>query len=231
MVQLKIVRTDPIDMIHIKLYFMSLVSNMKFFITLNDNEIFSKNYTTFSDLNGVYAHSSTSTNRSFLTLSALEADTSQVSSIWVAVNTGLIDYIVTNITLKFYVQSTSTQKYVWGFNDMAILMRDCQTCVSQSVKDLISNLGKVIGLNMAVVVFLLVILAGAIAFEEYQRKIAFQKSLGSTESNLPIKAMNRVIESIHVMKKAREKEWMTEQVNFNKYMNKLSTKRGKSVAL
>jgi hypothetical protein len=145
---------------------------MKLFITLNDNQIYSKNFTGFSDLVGVFAQSSNTTSRSFLTLDALNKDS--VSSIWVPVDTGLISYIVTNLTLKFYVQTNSTQSFTWGFNDMAVLMRDCQTCVSQNVKDLSASTIKAIGFTLLIVVILVIVLFAAIAFEEYKRKKDFQ---------------------------------------------------------
>ena len=50
---------------------------------------------------------------------------STINSIWLTVDTGLIDYIVSTFTLKFYVQSNSTQLYIWGFHDMVVLQRNC----------------------------------------------------------------------------------------------------------
>ena len=50
---------------------------------------------------------------------------STIDSIWLTVDTGLIDYIVSTFTLKFYVQSNSTQLYTWGFHDMVVLQRNC----------------------------------------------------------------------------------------------------------
>lgn len=53
-VNLQFYRTDPIDQIQIKLNFVSLVSSIAFFITLNDNPLYSKHFPSMSDLNGVY---------------------------------------------------------------------------------------------------------------------------------------------------------------------------------
>lgn len=81
---------------------------------------------------------------------------------------------------------------------MVILVRDCQTCLSQSVKDLIATTGAAIGVTFFIVVILIVVLFVAIAIEEYRRKVEFQESLGasSSGSNLPLKAVDRVIASI-----------------------------------
>lgn len=57
---------------------------------------------------------------------------------------------------------------------MAVLMRDCQTCVSQTVKDLSASTIKAIGFTLLIVVILVIILFAAIAFEEYKRKKDFQ---------------------------------------------------------
>lgn len=43
-INLQFFRVDPIDQLQIKLNFMSLVSSISFYITLNDNLIFSKNF-------------------------------------------------------------------------------------------------------------------------------------------------------------------------------------------
>ena len=70
---------------------------MKLFITLNDNVIYSKNFTQFSDLSGTYYTTTTtinSTSRNFLDLPSMNSNT--VNSIWVTVDTGLVDYIVSN---------------------------------------------------------------------------------------------------------------------------------------
>lgn len=100
-ISLDFIRVDPIDQIQIKFNFASVVQSMKLYITLNDNKIFSKQFTGFSDLIGIFAKSNLTTTRSFLTLDSLTTTT--VSSIWVPIDTGLISYIVTNYTIKFYV--------------------------------------------------------------------------------------------------------------------------------
>jgi hypothetical protein len=78
---------------------------MKLFITLNDNQIFSKIYTGFSNLVGTYAQSSSSASQSYMTLDAL---TTSASSIWAKADTDTIDFITNKYTIKFYVQSNST---------------------------------------------------------------------------------------------------------------------------
>jgi len=52
---------------------------------------------------------------------------------------------------------------------------------------------------------MMIILSGAIIFEEWRRKKAFQEKLGSGSSNLPTKAMNRVLDAVKGTRKNREK--------------------------
>lgn len=59
---------NPIDQIQIKINFMSIVSDITFYIDINGNNVFKKSYTTFSDLSGTYA---VSTQGNFLYLDAL----------------------------------------------------------------------------------------------------------------------------------------------------------------
>lgn len=106
-VQLPYSFTDPIDKIQIKFNFKSVVASMKLFITLNDNVLYSKQFTGFSDLTGTYTtNHSDATTRNFLELPSMTS--SNINSVWVTVDTGLIDYIVSSFTLKFYVQSNNT---------------------------------------------------------------------------------------------------------------------------
>ena len=79
---------------------------MKLFITLNDNLIYSKQFTQFSDLTGTYTTDPTnSSNRNFLSLPSMSSST--INSVWLTVDTGIIPYVVSDLTLKFYVQSNS----------------------------------------------------------------------------------------------------------------------------
>lgn len=135
---------------------------MKLFITLNDNQIFSKTYTGFSDLVGVYARSNSSSSQSYMTLDAL---TTSASSIWAKADTDTIDYITSDYTIKFYVQSNSTQKYLWGFKDMTVFTRDCQTCVSKAVSDMIGSTGISIWVTAIIVVVLIIALFVGVAIE------------------------------------------------------------------
>lgn len=159
-VELSFTQTNPTDQIQIKFNFASMVQSMKLFITLNDNEIYSNKLEGFSDLKGVFAQSSNSTSRSFLTLPALSPETA--SSVLIHIDTGLLDYIVKDYTLKIFIQTNSTQTYVWGFSDMVIFSRQCQTCVSQAVITGMSNLSLAIGVTLIIVVLLIVILFVAI---------------------------------------------------------------------
>lgn len=116
-----------------------------------------------------------------------------------------MDYIAKDFVLKFYVKSNSTETYTWGFHDLIILQRNCETCVSVEVLALLSMIGSAILVTLAIVVFLIIMLIAASKFEEWRQKVAFQKKLGSSSSNLPVKAIGRVLEAIKGARKNREK--------------------------
>ena len=138
-----------------------MVASMKLFITLNDNLIYSKHFTEFSDLTGTYSYDSTNTsNRNFLELPSMSSST--INSVWLTVDTGIISYIVSDLTLKFYVQSNSTELYSWGFHDMVVLQRSCETCVTQVVMNLINNLGAAILFTLLIVIVLMITLFVAV---------------------------------------------------------------------
>ena len=91
--------------------------------------------------------------------------TATVNSIWLQVDTSIISYIVNKFTIKFYVQSNSTETYTWGFHDMVILQRSCETCVSQLVQDLIVGTSGGIIVTLILVIVMMFILFGAVKFE------------------------------------------------------------------
>jgi hypothetical protein len=84
------------------------------------------------------------------------------------------------MVIKFYVQSNSTATYTWGFHDMVILQRACETCVSQSVQNLMASTGGAILITLLISCLLIVLLFLAIKFEEWRRKVKFQAKLGSS---------------------------------------------------
>ena len=54
--------------------------------------------------------------------------------------------------------------------------------------------------------------------------MAFQEKLGSSSSNLPTKAINRMLDAIKGARKNREKEWTADNKKFNKVLAKLKSK-------
>lgn len=70
----------------------------------------------------------------------------------------------------------------------------------------------------------MVVLFAATQFEAWRRKVEFQEKLGSSSSNLPTKAMNRMLDAVKTNKKNREKEWTAESKLYNLAWKKLATK-------
>lgn len=171
-INLQFFREDPIDQIQIKLNFASLVSSNAFYITLNDNILFSKNFSNLADLVGSYVQNSNTSERSFLSLNSLTSTTA--SSIFLPVDTTLTKYITSTYTIKFYVKTESNEKYTWMFNDVIIFQRDCQTCVSKAVQALMQSTSLAVAFTILVVIALIIILCIAMAYEEIRRKMEFQ---------------------------------------------------------
>jgi len=117
-----------------------------------------------------------------------------VGSVIAPVDTGVINMISNNIQIVMYTQSSSSG-YNWGFNDFVVIQRQCETCVTQAVKDLLSTLGNLTYIVLGIVVGLILLLFFMIKAEDLHRKWAFQNKLGSSDS-LPLKAINRVILSL-----------------------------------
>ena len=84
--------------------------------------------------------------------------------------------------------------------------------------------GAAILVTMAIVIVLMIVLFGAIQFEQWRRKVEFQEKLGSSSSNLPTKAINRVLDAIKTARKNREKEWTADNKTYNKAWNKINSK-------
>ena len=92
--------------------------------------------------------------------------------------------------------------------------------------------GAAILVTMAIVIVLMIVLFGAIQFEQWRRKVEFQEKLGSSSSNLPTKAINRVLDAIKTARKNREKEWTADGKTYQKAWKKIDSKALKnSVAI
>ncbi len=66
------------------------------------------------------------------------------------------------MTIKFSITGGGTQTYIWGFNDIVLLTRDCQTCVKEDVRKLLVSLGSATAFTLLAVIFLIIILCFAI---------------------------------------------------------------------
>jgi hypothetical protein len=62
---------DPIDQIQIKFNFMSLVQDMTLYIDINDQSVFTKKFTIFSDLIGTYGINPNNTGPNHMFINAL----------------------------------------------------------------------------------------------------------------------------------------------------------------
>ena len=71
-----------------------------------------------------------------------------------------------------------------------------------------------------VVIILVVILVVLINLEIWKRKAEFKDKLGSAADNLPMKALDRIIETLQKTTKAMDKEFKMEEKTFLKLTKK-----------
>jgi hypothetical protein len=157
-------RVDPIDQIQVKFNLLSIAQSMTVYVTINSQQVYTKTFGTFSDVDGTYVLSNTAGKRSMMTIPALTQSTAPI--ILASVDTGVVNYTVTSsFAVGIKVASTSARPYIWGLQDVVVYMRDCQTCVSQAVSSLIAQLLIAALLNLVVVIALVIILGVATKLE------------------------------------------------------------------
>ena len=129
-----------------------------------------------------------------------------------------INYVITmvdtgaqNIITNEFVVSLTTQtanndpnyKYYWGFSDVVVIYRKCETCVSKEVKELMSKVAEMIYIVGGILCFLVVVLFSMIYVEEMIRKSKTRLKMGLVDNqrsytgdNLPERAIKRMLQVI-----------------------------------
>lgn len=98
-------------------------------------------------------------DKAFLFLNALDIRT--VNYIITMVDTGVHNIVVNDFVVSFSTQTANNDpnyKYYWGFSDVVIIQRKCETCVKEEVKKLISKvtqMGYIVGGILCFLVFVL----------------------------------------------------------------------------
>ena len=82
------------------------------------------------------------------------------------------------------------------------------------------KVGTVCYIMVIVVVILVLVLVVLINLEVWRRKSDFKDKLGSAADNLPLKALDRMIETLQKTTKAMEKEFKMEEKTFLKLTKK-----------
>ena len=119
---------------------------------------------------------------------------------------------------------------MWGFNDVVVVERDCQTCVNDEVIELMNTIGIIILIVGAISLVLIVLLILFIKIEEWKKKQEFMEKLGSSSGNLPDKAINRVLESLRKYRENKEAEEKKFNADYERTMKLGTTKnRGSNV--
>jgi hypothetical protein len=204
--------TDPIDQIQIKFNFMSLVQDVTLYVEVNDVVAFQKKFTIFSDLIGTYGKNADNSGPNYLILNALTP--SNVGSVIAPVDIGIFKVISNSIRIKISIVSKSPG-YCWGFNDLVVIQRTCETCPTKAVVDLLNELGNLCYVVAAIVLGLLLVLFLMIKLENLMHKWDMEEKLGSSNS-LPIKAINRMVDALQRSTQAMEKEFKIEDKRFEK---------------
>lgn len=100
------------------------------------------------------------------------------------------------------------------------MTRNCETCVTQAVTDLLNKLTQFTWIVAIIVAILIVLLFAFIKIEDIKRKMDFQDKLGASSDNLPLKALNRVMDSLQRSVRTMEKEFKKEDRRFMKLMKR-----------
>lgn len=133
------------------------------FIDINDTSIHHQKFTVFSNLRGMYAirykEGTKIEDKAFLFLNALDIRT--VNYIITMVDTGVHNIVANDFVVSFSTQTDNNDpnyKYYWGFSDVVIIQRKCETCVTEEVKKLISKvtqMGYIVGGILCFLIFVL----------------------------------------------------------------------------
>lgn len=92
--------------------------------------------------------------------------------------------------------------------------------MTKAVTDLLDKLTNFTWIVAIAVAILIVLLFAFIKIEDIKRKMDFQNKLGSSSDNLPLKAINRVVESLQRSVRTMEKEFKKEDRRFMKLMKR-----------
>jgi hypothetical protein len=202
--------TDNIDRIQIKFNFMAFIQDITLWVDINENNIFKKQFTIFSDLIGTYGKLPNNAGPNYFYINALTS--SNVGSVISPVDTGMQTLISNEISIRMYI-TTGDQGYNWAFNDFVVIQRACETCVTVAVQNLLDKLTRMCYIVLIVVVVLLIMLFVMIKLESLKRKWDFEDKLGSSDS-LPVKAIDRIIDSLERTCKTMDKEMKNQNKHF-----------------
>ena len=211
--------TDSIDQMQIKFNFMSLVQDCTLYIEFNGQVVFQNKYNIFSDLVGTYGKNPNNSGPNYLFLDALTS--ADVQSVVTPVDTGLLSIISNSISIRIYM-TTSSPGYCWGFNDFVVIQRACETCPTKAVVDLLNQLGTLCYAVALVVIGLILLLFLMIKLDALKSRMEKEAKLGTSDS-LPIKAIDRVMDSLQRSVKTMRKEFRREDKKHDKALTGLKT--------
>ena len=88
-------------------------------------------------------------------------DYSTVNNIITSVDTGAKNVIANDFIVNLRTQTNNTNpnyKYYWGFSDVVIIQRRCETCVSEEVMKLMSQVAQMAYIVGGILCFLVLLL-------------------------------------------------------------------------
>lgn len=127
----------------------------------------------------------------YLLLYAL--DYSTVNNMITSVDTGTKDVIANDFKINLGTETNNTisdYKYYWGFSDVVVIQRRCETCVSKEVILLMSQVGEMCFIVGGVLCFLVMVLFSMTYIEEVMRKAKKKVKMGLVEDKKSYKGDN-----------------------------------------
>ncbi len=125
-----------IDQIQIRFRLFIVINDHLLVIEANDKIIYQNSFAHVNDMAGQYmvqyADQTKQPLRSYVQLFALDA--SNANNLIIPIDTGLKEVVEQQFTISFRVKTQNNKeeyKHFWGFSDVIVIQRRCETCVSE----------------------------------------------------------------------------------------------------
>lgn len=206
--------TNEISYITIKFNLLILINNVDLTIYLGEETVYSKSFSSLSNLTATYYKGNGSYNYLYI-------PTLTTTSVTDVMQTISVDLAVSTTSPSIYITLTSgPSTNYWALSDFAILFRECSTCVTSTLTSNISTLGLIIGYTCAFLFPALLIFCACIKVMEYYRLDKRSRSKGGR--TLPMKAIWRFVNIITSLKVIAQRKANRNSLNRNSFTDRQS---------